>query len=255
MRGRLVEALELGEEHRLIPAGAGQTVADDAECAVWGAHPRGCGADFSFEGRIRVAKGGSASRRAHPRGCGADLQVRGTFSLPPGSSPRVRGRQMRAELDKVASRLIPAGAGQTSPEPSCVGVTRAHPRGCGADLDEATPGPWEFGSSPRVRGRHPRASKRRGDPGLIPAGAGQTVRFEGGVRRLVAHPRGCGADCSLRGWRAPPCGSSPRVRGRQDENGDYFCAAGLIPAGAGQTSLQCCAWKPATAHPRGCGAD
>ena len=50
-------------------------------------------------------------------------------------------------------------------------------------------------------------------------------------------------------------GSSPRVRGRQDENGDDFRAAGLIPAGAGQTDVAGVSFRAGRAHPRGCGAD
>ena len=73
-----------------------------------------------------------------------------------GSSPRVRGRLMLAPPSRRAGR--------------------AHPRGCGADII----GTWlemkKQGSSPRVRGRPSAAPSGVAVTGLIPAGAGQTLK-------------------------------------------------------------------------------
>ena len=54
-----------------------------------------------------------------------------------GSSPRVRGRQWLAANRHRRVRLIPAGAGQTATTSQKSTSSRAHPRGCGADLSRS----------------------------------------------------------------------------------------------------------------------
>ena len=49
-------------------------------------------------------------------------------------------------------------------------------------------------SSPQVRGRLKHESQFNGNAGLIPAGAGQILRFFMVCGLLRAHPRRCGAD-------------------------------------------------------------
>ena len=70
----------------LIPAGAGQTCRTVRRWPRIGAHPRGCGADYSGVADCICA---------------------------PGSSPRVRGRLGEDVLRVPVDGLIPAGAGQT----------------------------------------------------------------------------------------------------------------------------------------------
>ena len=111
----------------------------------------------------------------------------------------------------------------------------AHPRGCGADVFVGGFAHELVGSSPRVRGRHPKVPLPHQRIGLIPAGAGQTRVSRPGKHQARAHPRGCGADVPLTwGRKASP---------------------GLIPAGAGQTGYCGLSLLLRWAHPRGCGAD
>ena len=132
-----------------------------------------------------------------------------------GSSPRVRGRLLRV--------------GVAAP------VRWAHPRGCGADVTGfRAPLMW-FGSSPRVRGR--------------------LLRQWFTSCTVGAHPRGCGADPIAGPIITSGAGSSPRVRGRQEFVLAAARAAGLIPAGAGQTAVPRHHHGSDGAHPRGCGAD
>ena len=75
------------------------------------------------------------------------------------------------------------------------------------------------GSSPRVRGKHVRLLASPGPCRIIPARAGQTD-----FRRLEAlppsdHPRACGANPGMFSSRSVRAGSSPRVRGKQAEDG------------------------------------
>ena len=74
-------------------------------------------------------------------------------------------------------RIIPAHAGQTR-ESTCVGYESTdHPRACGANAQDAAWLHGRSGSSPRMRGKrlHDRCHRQRGR--IIPAHAGQTVRF------------------------------------------------------------------------------
>ena len=172
---------------------------------------------------------------AHPRGCGADCDYSASDQPIPGSSPRVRGRRMASYLSHWA-RV-------------------AHPRGCGADTSWIGNLFRNPGSSPRVRGRRQRIAADPVRCGLIPAGAGQTLPWSRSHRLNGAHPRGCGADDEEDATIASAKGSSPRVRGRLEEETMAFTHEGLIPAGAGQTPPTPPPSSQAGAHPRGCGAD
>ena len=67
----------------------------------------------------------------HPRVCGEHkygLPVR----LPvPGSSPRMRGTQIRESSGTVGHGIIPAYAGNTSPDYQSYTIGGDHPRVCG----------------------------------------------------------------------------------------------------------------------------
>ena len=113
-----------------------------------------------------------------------------------GSSPRVRGRLALQLALRQHGGLIPACAGQTTPQYASEYGCWAHPRVCGADCGTLL--------------------VRASVLGLIPACAGQTFQGFPWVDSQGAHPRVCGADIS--GSAAPKGrrGSSPRVRGRPD---------------------------------------
>ena len=92
---------------RLIPAGAGNMVAQTSlRLLAW----------------------------AHPRGCGEHCTISYRRSAIRGSSPRVRGTF--GEKVHVVSKdgLIPAGAGNMGPGSPLLVIYRAHPRGCGEHL-------------------------------------------------------------------------------------------------------------------------
>ena len=172
-----------------------------------------------------------------------------------GSSPRVRGRRSSGVTFPPRRGLIPAGAGQTNgrTQGSCRG--RAHPRGCGADVNHSLCFMLRTGSSPRVRGRRGQPTIRSIGQRLIPAGAGQTPHGWRAYRRSRAHPRGCGADEAADELSKRVQGSSPRVRGRPAIRRAAGAALGLIPAGAGRTYRDQKQAPASGAHPRGCGAD
>ena len=186
-------------------------------------------------GQTCTRRGGRCRPGAHPRRCGAD--VVGRTRRPPvlGSSPQVRGRRHGICFPLIVTGLIPAGAGQTWWAGRGGHQCWAHPRRCGADMQAGGEHHRAQGSSPQVRGRHQRGSPRH--------------------RRSVAHPRRCGADEELENNAADLLGSSPPVRGRPGPRLLKGITAGLIPAGAGQTSGGRAAGAQRGAHPRRCGAD
>ena len=150
-----------------------------------------------------------------------------------GSSPRVRGSLVAISKRHAAAGIIPAGAGLTY-RPSCyyarnrdhpagAGLTRHehdraycdrdHPRGCGAHTALEWHVLFRAGSSPRVRGSLSNMIMNRKNQGIIPAGAGLTIRPSVLSGAAKDHPRGCGAHRDERGIINYGKGSSPRVRG------------------------------------------
>ena len=167
----------------------------------------------------------------------------------------MRGRPNLVGEHDLQVRLIPAGAGQTKAIGALAKFNGAHPRRCGADASSSRTWSSAHGSSPQVRGRQCCLRHVRHHERLIPAGAGQTPTAAYSSTGRKAHPRRCGADwAGALSSRTSP-GSSPQVRGRR-VLGHVRCRnAGLIPAGAGQTSEMKCLALMLRAHPRRCGAD
>ena len=149
----------------------------------------------------------------------------------------------------------------------------AHPRVCGENARRAARQCVHGGSSPRVRGKRfivcfPFGSwgsspRVRGKPnaivalnsarGLIPACAGKTRRRAASHSAPTAHPRVCGENQNRENFLRCHRGSSPRVRGKRDEDSFSGSAAGLIPACAGKTFVQGISGCIQEAHPRVCG--
>ena len=131
----------------------------------------------------------------------------------------------------------------------------AHPRWRGADQPGRTIHRTPRGSSPLARGRHPTCDAGRHRWRLIPAGAGQTGRPGVAWWIFGAHPRWRGADHENNRLLKDIMGSSPLARGRPGGLDGVDGLAGLIPAGAGQTTPAPTATSQSRAHPRWRGAD
>ena len=113
----------------------------------------------------------------HPRACGANLLANMVALMLCGSSPRMRGKLGGLPQRHEYVRIIPAHAGQTvSP---CLRSANSpdHPRACGANSDLRACFAVRTGSSPRMRGKPHVRPDRPGWRRIIPAHAGQTVRF------------------------------------------------------------------------------
>ena len=113
----------------------------------------------------------------HPRACGANATMDATRPRRCGSSPRMRGKHGQADDAVARVRIIPAHAGQTRRWENRPDCDSDHPRACGAN-PMFLRGLLGFGgSSPRMRGKPPADGRDTSKRRIIPAHAGQTVRF------------------------------------------------------------------------------
>ncbi len=170
-----------------------------------------------------------------------------------GSSPRVRGT-LRCRFQYVpAGRFIPACAGNTALPSLNISYAAVHPRVCGEHQFEYRDILAFYGSSPRVRGTHPRHSGRCSRSRFIPACAGNTIGRCRARAFSTVHPRVCGEHTEP----SPPMtfvsGSSPRVRGTHCTGNPFAPATRFIPACAGNTEASQKIGMVVSVHPRVCG--
>jgi len=182
---RLKQAVQ-PQKSRFIPAGAGNTnpllmrycrstvhprgrgehgLTEDFEPCDFGSSPRARGTREQTRPALPVAwfipagAGNTgppsinhASAAVHPRGRGEHGYVsRGALCLD-GSSPRARGTRSAPPSDTVASRFIPAGAGNTTTARLWASSNTVHPRGRGEHAFACATFSEITGSSPRARG-------------------------------------------------------------------------------------------------------
>ena len=125
-------------------------------------------------GKTTVERPSPTGSPAHPRACGENFFGAFCGVVARGSSPRVRGKHGRDTLAFHPARLIPARAGKTSSPPPVQRTPPAHPRACGENSANISTIQATYGSSPRVRGKQDRPTRRAPVAGLIPARAGKT---------------------------------------------------------------------------------
>ncbi len=94
----------------------------------------------------------SVVRKVYPRVCGGTAAAGFDGIALRGLSPRVRGNHNRQESIQVASRSIPACAGEPPNRPVLPCVVSVYPRVCGGTGDIHQYGHALIGLSPRVRG-------------------------------------------------------------------------------------------------------
>ena len=190
MRGALACIRPQRQPVGIIPADAGSTNSELVARFMSRDHPRGCGEHTDgtqtrrWKTGIIPADAGSTTRQNapgrlrqdHPRGCGEHEYQAGRITRLWGSSPRMRGAPRDAGKRSTTDRIIPADAGSTHCEGRGNDSHEDHPRGCGEHKVRASRSVMGAGSSPRMRGAHPRAGRLPGRQGIIPADAGSTIR-------------------------------------------------------------------------------
>ena len=161
-------------------------------------------------------------------------------------------RRRRIERETVA-RFIPAHAGNTPSVSAWRAFRPVHPRACG-EHPNAMRAAWIMaGSSPRMRGTLVGRDRRGIDPRFIPAHAGNTTGRMARHFKSTVHPRACGEHSPPGDRYATTAGSSPRMRGTQEEPPGNNYRKRFIPAHAGNTSLTSAAPSSVAVHPRACG--
>ena len=111
----------------------------------------------------------------HPRACGELHPGKKDCILIDGSSPRMRGTPPKNLVVCDASRIIPAHAGNSISALRAIALLADHPRACG----ELTMVTWvkdrQGGSSPRMRGTPVHRSRPAPHFRIIPAHAGNSL--------------------------------------------------------------------------------
>ena len=217
------------------------------QAALLPVHPRVCG-ELGHAHRQRPHIAGSSPRvrgtrrdrlagdgrvQVHPRVCGELLSRCWMASRMPGSSPRVRGTLACQHRQTLASRFIPACAGNSRACRRSKPRTTVHPRVCGELLDTQLPvaDAWRF----------------------IPACAGNSARSGRTRCGTPVHPRVCGELSIARITSSRAAGSSPRVRGTQRSQAAGQARRRFIPACAGNSPVLAHARSSLSVHPRVCG--
>ena len=133
----------------------------------------------------------------YPRVCGGTPGVLTGQAAVSGLSPRVRGNPVRECTGQSQPGSIPACAGEPHDASHWRRRHRVYPRVCGGTSPRRSSSWPSAGLSPRVRGNHAQRAPERGQPGSIPACAGEPrpsaqCHACGGV-----YPRVCGGTPAL----------------------------------------------------------
>ena len=185
---------------------------DSHEVLEWRIIP----ADAGSTGQARMKSG---RQEDHPRGCGEHLLISGLSLANQGSSPRMRGAHMITSPACRNWRIIPADAGSTALFRSVRQCAWDHPRGCGEHNIVGGMYDLKKGSSPRMRGARFRRPLHGPPRRIIPADAGSTGRLGAMDVRREDHPRGCGEHSVVVDTPMFYRGSSPRMRGAHEDDG------------------------------------
>ena len=166
------------------------------------------------------------------------------------SAARLLACPAKKQRAEPPSKLIPAGAGNTTFFSSWSGLGAVHPRWRGEHFLQFGSQILCNGSSPLARGTlRPHGCEQRFRR-FIPAGAGNTSRCRNGTQPGAVHPRWRGEHEVACTVVVPVAGSSPLARGTLRMGGEVMLKWRFIPAGAGNTRWQPSAQRVRTVHPR-----
>ena len=149
----------------------------------------------------------------HPRACGEHAFPGANQTQTLGSSPRMRGTLSGIGREHPIHRFIPAHAGNTLADSSCLCEIPVHPRACGEHISLPRTPRKPRGSSPRMRGTLDVQQLRHFQERFIPAHAGNTPPALRQQNDPPVHPRACGEHKSASVRAGSAHGSSPRMRG------------------------------------------
>ena len=153
----------------------------------------------------------------------------------------------------VYDRFIPAHAGNSWRQAPPRSWRAVHPRACGEQVISCPSCRPISGSSPRMRGTGSARAGHEPQARFIPAHAGNSREPTTARSYTAVHPRACGEQLWRAGGGSGDAGSSPRMRGTENEQVQVRSAVRFIPAHAGNSRV--CASRPSrrAVHPRACG--
>ena len=158
-------------------------------------------------------------------------------------SPRVRGKQNKANYLAKFDGITPARAGKTKRRGRRVSCPWDHPRACGENNSCALTSPLAAGSPPRVRGKQHLFQRHHPVLGITPARAGKTTASTRDASFARDHPRACGENSSAGKLTGQDLGSPPRVRGKLRFALKRISLIRITPARAGKNM-----WKASPAQ-------
>ncbi len=170
-----------------------------------------------------------------------------------GSSPRVWGQVLYSIFCYMVFGIIPTRVGTSTAKDLFNASSRDHPHACGDKKTSVYLSRQQEGSSPRVWGqdicRHTITENFR----IIPTRVGTSGELYLNDKDCGDHPHACGdkplafcAFCAL-------SGSSPRVWGQVDINGNRPEIFRIIPTRVGTSIISCILVFNARDHPHACG--
>ncbi len=152
-----------------------------------------------------------------------------------GLSPLARGTRGVLQFYWHRMRFIPAGAGNTTPQPLRTSGGPVYPRWRGEHVAALSRSPRDFGLSPLARGTLVILNDDPDSERFIPAGAGNTNYLRSTSARRPVYPRWRGEHKLCRFQQRRKLGLSPLARGTQQVIRQVSVFPRFIPAGAGNT--------------------
>src|SRR5690606_34085979 len=122
------------------------------------------------EGRSRAP----SRRPVDPRVCGGNARTPENRMPVSGRSPRMRGKPRIRDVEIHLGGSIPAYAGETSTRRKAPAWRKVDPRVCGRNESIQQGRRYDYGRSPRMRGKQRPKHKDTMREGSIPAYAGET---------------------------------------------------------------------------------
>ncbi len=164
-------------------------------------------------GTLEVLPGNGCVSAVHPRTRGEHIQGGHGVARACGSSPHTRGTQKARIATPLASRFIPAHAGNTASSALTWRITPVHPRTRGEHRGTIETCVAVDGSSPHTRGTLGLDHAQRHHGRFIPAHAGNTHAASLLWWRRAVHPRTRGEHNAKSHISRRCSGSSPHTRG------------------------------------------
>ncbi len=128
-----------------------------------------------------------------------------------------------------------------------------HPHACGENKKYVLDKRPYCGTPPRVWGKRLTDIAGQGDHRYTPTRVGKTLSLWSHRRSPSVHPHACGENAALPAGHKVPCGTPPRVWGKQRDRVPAERDDRYTPTRVGKTRCAPGAWPGRPVHPHACG--